>query len=112
MRYDAWTGAMTVVIALTATAACAAEMPLERSGRQTVQAICVRCHGTGELGAPKIGDRAAWIPRLRNGFDYAVSSAIHGHGWMPARGGMPELTDREVRSAIAYMWNPDPAPAR
>src|SRR4051812_13758423 len=44
MRYDAWTGAMTVVIALTATAACAAEMPLERSGRETVQAICVRCH--------------------------------------------------------------------
>ncbi|MGZ5223531.1 MAG: c-type cytochrome, partial [Burkholderiales bacterium] len=56
----------------------------------------------------KIGDRAAWIPRLSHGFDATVRSAINGHGGMPARGGLPDLTDREIRSAIAYMFNPDP----
>ena len=108
MRHDIWTGTAMCALTLIAATAVAGEIPRERTGKETVAAVCVRCHGTGEHGAPKIGDRTAWIQRLRNGFDFAVSSAIHGHGWMPARGGSPDLTDREVRSAIAYMFNPDP----
>ena len=80
----------------------------ERSGRDIVQARCRDCHEEGKGGAPKIGDRAAWIPRLSHGFENTVQSAIHGHGGMPARGGLPDLTDREVRAAIAYMLNPEP----
>jgi cytochrome c5 len=83
-----------------------------RSGKQIVSAQCSQCHQEGKGGAPKIGDRAAWIPRLTHGFDAAVSSAIHGHGGMPARGGLPDLTDGEVRAAIAYMLNPDPPQSR
>ena len=56
-------------------------------------------------GAPKIGDRAAWIPRLKKGLDPLVASAIHGHGAMPARGGLPDLSDEEIRGAIVYMFN-------
>ena len=82
--------------------------PLPRSGKQIVEARCSKCHATGEGGAPRIGDRAAWIPRLRDGFERTVRSAINGHGGMPARGGLPDLTDYEVRSAIVYMFNPDP----
>jgi cytochrome c5 len=80
----------------------------ERSGKEIVQVRCSQCHEAGKGGAPKIGDRAAWIPRLSHGFDATVRSAINGHGGMPARGGLPDLTDREIRSAIAYMFNPDP----
>ena len=80
----------------------------QRSGRQIVEARCSKCHATGEGGAPRIGDRAAWIPRLSNGFERTVRSAINGHGGMPARGGLPDLTDQEIRSAIVYMFNPDP----
>lgn len=79
----------------------------ERTGRQIVQARCSQCHEAGKGGAPKIGDRAAWIPRLSHGFDAVVKSAIHGHGGMPARGGLPDLSDHEMRSAIVYMLNPD-----
>ncbi|HEX2830465.1 MAG TPA: c-type cytochrome [Burkholderiales bacterium] len=85
---------------------------IARSGKQIVSAQCSRCHQEGKGGAPKIGDRAAWIPRLAHGFDATVSSAIHGHGGMPARGGLPDLTDGEVRAAIAYMLNPDPPASR
>jgi cytochrome c5 len=74
-----------------------------RTGRQVVEARCATCHRTGVGGAPKIGDKAAWIPRLKPGFDGLVQSAIHGHGAMPPRGGMADLTDAEIRSAIAYM---------
>ena len=76
-----------------------------RSGKEIVEAQCVKCHGKGVGGAPKIGDRAAWTPRLKQGLDTVVASAIHGHGAMPPRGGMADLTDVEIRSAIIYMFN-------
>ncbi len=79
--------------------------PVERSGEQVVQAACAHCHQTGVDGAPKIGDRAAWIPRATKGYDIVVRSAIKGHGAMPARGGMADLTDAELRSAVTYMFN-------
>ena len=77
----------------------------ERSGEQIVQARCVKCHETGEGGAPKIGDQAAWMPRVKQGLDVVVRSAIKGHGGMPARGGQADLTDPEMRSAVVYMFN-------
>ena len=43
----------------------------ERTGEQVVAAACGKCHQTGEGGAPKIGDRAAWTPRV-------PSAARHG----------------------------------
>jgi cytochrome c5 len=77
----------------------------ERTGEEIVQAQCVKCHGTGVNGAPKIGDREAWTPRVKQGLDVVVRSAVHGHGAMPPRGGMADLTDTEIRSAIIYMFN-------
>jgi cytochrome c5 len=76
-----------------------------RSGKEIVEAKCVGCHGTGVGGAPKIGDRNAWTPRVSKGLDTVVASAIHGHGAMPPRGGMADLTDVEIRSAVLYMFN-------
>ncbi|HEU5293162.1 MAG TPA: c-type cytochrome [Burkholderiaceae bacterium] len=89
-----------------------------RSSEAIVQNQCAKCHRDGVNGAPKIGDRAAWTPRLRQGLDSLVASAIHGHGAMPARGGLPDLSDQEIRGAIIYMFNygvpevaaPPPAP--
>ena len=78
---------------------------VERSGEQVVKAQCVKCHETGKGGAPKIGDRAAWVSRLKPGLDVVVRSAIKGHGGMPSRGGMADLTDAELRGAIIYMFN-------
>lgn len=83
-----------------------------RSGEEIVKAQCSKCHETGKGGAPKIGDRAAWIPRLKPGLDVVVRSAINGHGGMPARGGMANLTDAELRSAIVYMFNYGTTPAK
>ncbi len=77
----------------------------ERTGEQIVRAQCGRCHETGVGGAPRIGDRAAWIPRATQGLEVVLRSAIRGHGGMPARGGTADLTDAELRSAIIYMFN-------
>ena len=77
----------------------------DRPGKDIVRAQCVKCHQTGLHGAPKIGDRTAWLPRGANGMDALVRSAINGHGGMPARGGMADLTDAEMRDAVVYMFN-------
>jgi len=89
-----------------------AALPAERSGEQIVRAQCVKCHESGAGGAPKIGDRSAWIPRARYGLDALVRSAIEGHGGMPSRGGMADLTDPELRSAIVYMLDQRAGPAK
>ncbi len=86
--------------------------PKERTGEQVVQAQCIKCHQTGVGGAPKIGDRAAWIPRVKQGIDVVVRSAINGHGGMPARGGLANLTDTEIRNAVIYMFNKGTVPTK
>jgi len=77
----------------------------ERSGEQVVSVQCAKCHEKGVGGAPRIGDQAAWLPRLKLGLDTLIRSAINGHGGMPPRGGAADLTDPEIRSAVVYMFN-------
>lgn len=79
--------------------------PARRTGEQVVNAQCFKCHEKGAGGAPKIGDRDAWIPRLKNGLDPLVQSAVNGHGGMPPRGGAANLSDAELKDAITYMFN-------
>jgi cytochrome c5 len=82
--------------------AAAPEEPA-RSGEQVYNAACAACHGTGAAGAPKLGDEAAWAPRLEKGFDTLLSHSINGFKGMPARGGNPNLTDLEMHKSVAYM---------
>lgn len=77
--------------------------PKTRSGEQVVQERCQECHATGKNGSPKIGDVEAWKPRLKDGVTPLVNSAINGHNSMPARGGMSNLSDAEMRSAVEFM---------
>lgn len=86
-----------------------------RRGGAIVAAHCALCHQDGREGAPRIGDRAAWAPRVSQGLDALVRSATHGHGGMPPRGGVADLSDLELRGAIVHMFNagvalPTPAP--
>ncbi|MBS1133193.1 MAG: cytochrome [Burkholderiaceae bacterium] len=88
-----------------APSAAAATKTAARTGEQIVLQTCGNCHTAGLNGAPKIGDRTAWIKRASAGIDGAVASAIKGHGGMPSRGGMADLTDAELKAAVQYMFN-------
>lgn len=79
--------------------------PGNRTGEQVYQATCGGCHGAGALGSPKFGDTAAWGARLAQGFDTLTEHAIKGLRQMPPRGGGADLTDVEVKRAVAYMAN-------
>ncbi len=77
----------------------------DRTGEEVVNLVCAKCHATGERGAPKIGDSAAWTPRVAKGLATVTQAALKGHGGMPARAGMADLSDVEIKRAIEYMFN-------
>jgi len=81
----------------------ASTTPGVRSGEQVVNTVCQTCHGAGLVGAPKIGDKAAWQPRLTQGVNALHEHAIKGIRAMPPRGGNPSLSDAEVSAAVDYM---------
>ncbi|MGH8617470.1 MAG: c-type cytochrome [Burkholderiales bacterium] len=76
-----------------------------RSGEDIVKGACIACHGAGVLGAPKIGDKAAWGKLIGQGLDKLTAIAIKGVKQMPARGGDTSLSDLEISRAIVYMAN-------
>jgi cytochrome c5 len=64
--------------------------------------ICQTCHAAGVAGAPKIGDKAAWAPRLAQGVDGLTASVIKGKGAMPPKGGSTG-SDADIKAVVAYM---------
>lgn len=72
-------------------------------GQQIYRQSCAFCHDKGVAGAPKIGDAAAWGPRLAQGMDALYASALRGKGAMPAKGGNPSLPGDDVKAAVNFL---------
>lgn len=66
---------------------------------------CVACHGTGAMGAPKKGDKAAWAPRVKQGEATLLDHIHKGFKSMPAKGLCNDCTDAEYKALIKYMSN-------
>jgi cytochrome c5 len=74
-----------------------------RSGSEVYDAVCMACHTTGAAGAPKIGDTAAWAPRIDKGMETLINHAINGFNAMPAKGGCANCPDEEIKAAVEYI---------
>lgn len=66
-----------------------------------VPAACLGCHGTGVLGAPKVGDKDQWSARAGQGMAALVASAKNGKGNMPPQGAL--MDDEKLKAAITVM---------
>jgi cytochrome c5 len=73
-------------------------------GKSVFNHTCLTCHGNSVRDAPRVGDMHVWQPRLAQGLDVLIRHALDGHGRMPAKGGYTTLTDYEVSSAVAYVY--------
>jgi c(7)-type cytochrome triheme protein len=91
---------LALAAACAGAAVHAADDPL---GKATYQSGCVACHATGVAGAPKVGDAAAWGPRIKTGLNALYASALKGKGAMPAKGGNTSLPDEAVQAAVRHM---------
>lgn len=76
-----------------------------KTGEQVYTSVCASCHAAGVAGAPKMGDKAGWSARIKEGFDAMLNIALHGKGAMPPKGGNPALSDFEVARAVVHMAN-------
>jgi cytochrome c5 len=72
-------------------------------GKKIYDTVCMACHSTGAAGAPKLGDKAAWAARIKNGIDALHANAIKGKGAMPPKGGNASLSDADVNAAVDYI---------
>jgi len=66
--------------------------------------VCAACHVAGVANAPKLGDKAAWAPRISAGVDALTASVIKGKGAMPPKGGSA-ASDGEIKAVVQYMVN-------
>jgi cytochrome c5 len=77
------------------------------SGEAVYNQTCLVCHGAGVAGAPRLGDKADWGPRIAQGKDTLYQHAIAGFtgkkGVMPPKGGNTALADTDVKVAVDFM---------
>jgi len=88
--------------ALSAPKPDAVVADLPATGEAAFTKVCSACHSSGVNGAPKIGDHAAWGPRIAQGKDVLYQHAIAGKGNMPAKGGTT-WPDATIRMTVDYM---------
>jgi cytochrome c5 len=72
-------------------------------GKKVYDSSCMACHATGAAGAPKVGDKAAWAPRIAQGLETLVKNAISGIRAMPPKGTCMSCSDADLKAAIEYM---------
>lgn len=78
-----------------------------KSGDAIYNSACLACHAAGVAGAPMMGNKEAWAPRIAQGADVLYTHAINGFqgatGFMPAKGGRVDFSDQEIKNAVDYM---------
>ena len=74
-----------------------------RTGEQIYNTACMACHGTGAAGAPKLGDKAAWAPRIKQGPEVLWNHLLNGLNAMPAKGMCMDCSDDELKAVLAHM---------
>jgi cytochrome c5 len=98
---------------LAAAAAAAAAVPAGAAaapltGPQVYNAACIACHAApGVGGAPPLGDKEQWAPRIATGMETLYMHALMGFqgtkGFMPMKGGRPDLSDDEIKAGVDYL---------
>jgi cytochrome c5 len=72
-------------------------------GKAVYQTACFACHGTGAAGAPILGNKAAWAPRIAQGDAMLLDHALKGFNGMPPKGGRMDLSDETIAAIVDYM---------
>lgn len=87
-----------------ASAPAADSKPDPAKGKQVFGTTCAMCHATGLAGAPKLGDKVAWGPRVSQGYAMLYDHALNGIRAMPAKGGNAGLSEADLANAVSYLF--------
>jgi cytochrome c5 len=73
-------------------------------GEQVYTRFCFSCHAAGVAGAPRVGEAAAWAPRIAKGREALIASTIEGiPPGMPPKGLCSSCSDEELAASVDYM---------
>lgn len=64
---------------------------------------CKMCHQTGLAGAPKLGSKDDWAPRISLGLDTLVKAAWTGIRAMPPKGNCLNCSEAEIKATVEFM---------
>jgi cytochrome c5 len=96
-----------VIRPVVATAGAAPVMAAPKDGTELYEVACKACHGVGLAGAPKVGDAAAWGPRIAKGkatlYEHAIKGFTGQAGVMPAKGGRTDVSDDLIKEAVDHI---------
>jgi cytochrome c5 len=89
-------------------AAAASMQVAESSGGASAESnynkSCATCHNVGVAGAPKMGDVAAWEPRIAQGMEVLYNHGINGMPpAMPAKGMCFSCSEDDIKALVDYM---------
>ena len=75
------------------------------NAQKAYTANCAMCHGADGMGAPVVGDKAAWAAYTAKGIEKVYANGIKGtDAGMPPKGGA-DLTDGNFKLVVDYMVN-------
>jgi cytochrome c5 len=89
-----------------------ANRPL-KAGAEVFTVQCATCHAASSAikDAPKLGDAAAWAPRIRTGYEALLTSALKGKGAMAPQGAAGAKFAEPQRAAAVAAAPQGAAPA-
>ncbi|MDO8261638.1 MAG: c-type cytochrome [Gallionella sp.] len=94
-------------IQLQPVSAAAPDLANLAIGEKVYKSTCSICHKSGLNGAPRMGSKKDWEPRLAQGNEVLYGRALNGYrgskGSMPSRGSNPRLSEAEVKAAVDYI---------
>jgi cytochrome c5 len=103
------TRTLAAIVAVSGSLFLMAAPSVAEDGQEVYEETCAMCHEEGMAESPIFGDKDAWAPRIAKGMDILTQHAIEGFegedGMMPERGGDDDLSDDEIKAAVAYMVN-------
>lgn len=91
---------MTLAVTLIGVAGVA---QADRTGEEVYDKVCKVCHEQGVAGAPKLGDKVAWAPRIATGMDTLLNTVHTGKGAMPPKGTCMDCTEAEFKATVEFM---------
>ncbi len=72
-------------------------------GKTIFESKCILCHKNSIAGAPRLGNKLDWAPRIKKKFSLLLKHVTMGYKAMPPKGACLECSISDLEVAIRYM---------
>jgi cytochrome c5 len=94
-----------LLLACAAGAMIFSASAMAADGEAIYKKSCIACHLSGAAGAPILGNKDVWAPRIAQGMDVLYDIALNGKpgtGMLP-KGTCAACSEDDLKAAVDYM---------